>query len=155
VEELNDSNDVMYDTEIDWLECSWNDKVLDGLRYLARTCFPYIPNAERAVIESYLTFAGQEGITSTPLKISADNNNNTSSSSKGKSSSYSFWDSILTLSANNANHLLLAHIAKTVFCTSASEAACERIFSRLKLLVGDRRRKLNPTTAFYLLLLTL
>jgi hypothetical protein len=47
----------------------------------------------------------------------------------------------------------LSLIALHSLTTPASEAACERTFSRLKHLVGDRRWKLNPETTFYLLLL--
>jgi hypothetical protein len=146
---------VDYSKEVDWLVGNWEERIMTGIRYLAKVCYPHVPSAEAVVVSSFLTYRSQDSITSTPLRIDADNNSNScNSNSKNKSSSFSFWESILTLAANNTNHLLLANIAKTVFCTCASEAPCERIFSRLKLLIGDRRRKLIATTAFYLLLLT-
>jgi hypothetical protein len=138
----------------DWLDIGrkgWEEKILTGIRYLACVCYPHVTRAEDAVVASFVTHLGKDGITTTPLRIGAGNSN----TCKNKSSSFSFWESIIALAGNNAHNLLLARIAKTVFCIPASEAPCERIFSRLKHLIGDRRRRLNATTAFYLLLLTL
>jgi hypothetical protein len=143
------------DVWVDWLNVErnvWEEKVLLGIRYLARVCYPHVRGAEETVIRSFMAHLQKDGIATSPFRINAGNNN---SGDVRKCSSLCFWESLISLAGINANNLLLAQIAKTVFCIPASEAPCERIFSRLKLLIGDRRRRLNATTAFYLLLLTL
>jgi hypothetical protein len=140
---------------VDYLDVEgkvWEEKILAGIRYLARVCYPHVPGAEETVVTSFMAHMGREGITTTPFRIDAGVNSN---SDPRKSSSLSFWESLISLPGSNSKNLLLAQLAKAVFCIPASEAPCERIFSRLKLLIGDRRRRLNATTAFYLLLLSL
>jgi hypothetical protein len=49
----------------------------------------------------------------------------------------------------------LAEIAVRLLSSTASEAACERSFGYMKLLIGDRRRRLGTETVFYLMVLAL
>jgi hypothetical protein len=47
-----------------------------------------------------------------------------------------------------------ADLAVRLLTATASEAACERCLGHLKLIIGDRRRRLDKNTAFYLAVLS-
>ena len=50
--------------------------------------------------------------------------------------------------------LKLAELAVRLLTSAASEAACERRLGHMKLIVGDRRRRLDKNTLFYLAVLS-
>jgi hypothetical protein len=50
---------------------------------------------------------------------------------------------------------LLSDFALRLLTAAASEAACERSFGYLKLLIGDRRRRMSEKTIFYLMIVSI
>jgi hypothetical protein len=122
------------------LKSNWWKESVNSVVNMARRCYSLSRNAEKivnGVRESFLLFL-QTGI-SADIPFS--------------SSPLTYWTYILH-DRDLFIHQDIARLALSMTSTLASEAPCERVFSKMKMLVGDRRFNLSPRTIFHMFVIT-
>jgi hypothetical protein len=118
-------------------EADWMNEVTTSVRNMARKCYCLNVNKEAVVNEVCRSFS---------MFVATGFTNSLSSS---LTTPYSFWNTI-RLNTQLSQHVNLARLAMSLIHTLASESPCERLFSKMRILIGDNRFNLSPITTFHM-----
>jgi hypothetical protein len=110
--------------------------VMDELKVLISYVYVSNPGIGEKILNSFIKFYTEIPI----VKVYSTPNSNI------------MWN-LLMMENEEYNNLSL--MALSTLVTPASEVACERVFSKLKYMVGDKRWRLSPENTFFLLLLNM
>jgi hypothetical protein len=118
------------------LKSNWWNLAQESVGRMAEKCYRLCEDKEKrvqSVRDSFLSFI-TTGLKLGPHQIS---------------SPFAFWSDIKHDKECSSHHTL-AKLALCMINTLASEAPCERVFSKMKMLIGDRRCNLSARTVFHM-----